>query len=117
MCNRSLTILNQCIDVYLVNRNTEYDKIWIQRILQTIEAWGWALNLSGKKVFSLQKAFKHPRGWNYYQKLTEHASILQIYGMQNKELAVLNYSLGYAKKGYDHRVWESTGYQSWERVS
>lgn len=27
MCNRSLTILDQCIDVYFVNRNTEYDKI------------------------------------------------------------------------------------------
>lgn len=66
--------------------------------------WGWASNLSMKTFCSLQKPFKHARGWNYYQKVTEHTTILPIYRVQGKALTGLSYSLGYARKGYDHHV-------------
>lgn len=56
--------------------------------------WGQAPSLSMEKVYSLQKPFKFPREKNYYWKLTECTTILQVCRVQNKELAVSNYSLG-----------------------
>lgn len=43
-----------------------------------LQKWGVSFKSISEKVCSLQKPLKCPRGWNCYQKLREHTSILQI---------------------------------------